>query len=292
MFPNRAPVRGLIGDIWDAKVRGKAMVMFAVAPYAGPSLGPVVAGWIFWVLTIFAGVCLAVVAFTMPETYIPVLLATKAHKLRQSTKDDRYYAPMEANTLPLGQRVESTLSKPFKLLFLEPMMMATALYMSFMFGTIYLLFEAYPIVFTQDHHLDAGVSGLAFLPISIGAACGAIVYLIVFEPRYERYITEYAPNLVPPEKRLEMAMWGAPLFSVGFFWSGWTSYPSISFWSPLVAGGLIGMSIFLISLPLFSYIIDTYLSVAASALATFVRSLFGAAFPLFATQMYEKLNPR
>lgn len=62
-----------------------------------------------------------------------------------------------------------------------------------MFGTIYLLFEAYPIVFTQDHHLDAGVlsftlyarcpdtclsigvSGLAFLPISIGAACGAIV---------------------------------------------------------------------------------------------------------------------
>lgn len=60
----------------------------------------------------------------------PVLLATKAHKLRQSTKDDRYYAPMEANTLPLGQRVESTLSKPFKLLFLEPMMMATTLYMS------------------------------------------------------------------------------------------------------------------------------------------------------------------
>lgn len=40
--------------------------------------------------------------------------------------------------------------------------------------------------------------------------------------------------------------------------------------------------------------IDTYLFVAASALAsnTVVRSSFGAAFPLFATQMYNALNPR
>lgn len=59
-----------------------------------------------------------------------VLLAKKARQLRQSTKNDRYYSPMEANKLTLGQRVETTLSKPFKILFLEPMMMATTLYMS------------------------------------------------------------------------------------------------------------------------------------------------------------------
>lgn len=40
--------------------------------------------------------------------------------------------------------------------------------------------------------------------------------------------------------------------------------------------------------------IDAYLFVAASALAanTVVRSVFGAAFPLFATQMYDALNAR
>lgn len=49
-----------------------------------------------------------------------------------------------------------------------------------------------------------------------------------------------------------------------------------------------------VQLALFNYIIDAYLMVAASALAssTVVRSAFGAGFPLFATQMYEKLNPR
>ena len=45
---------------------------------------------------------------------------------------------------------------------------------------------------------------------------------------------------------------------------------------------------------LFNYTIDAYLFVAASALSsmTVVRSLFGAGFPLFATQMYDKLDAR
>lgn len=40
--------------------------------------------------------------------------------------------------------------------------------------------------------------------------------------------------------------------------------------------------------------IDVYLMEAASALSanTIIRSLFGASFPLFATQMYDKLDAR
>ena len=43
---------------------------------------------------------------------------------------------------------------------------------------------------------------------------------------------------------------------------------------------------------IFNYIIDAYLWSAASALAasTVMRSFFGAGFPLFATQMFEKLG--
>lgn len=125
---------------------------------------------------------------------------------------------------------------------------------------------------------------------------------------------EYAPNPVPPEFRLELAMYGAPIFSIAFFWFGWTSYPSISFWAPMMAGTLMGLAVVFIfvsgvvttlckiarlirvssQLALFNYIIDAYLFVAASALAanTVVRSAAGAGFPLFATQMYDALNPR
>lgn len=43
-----------------------------------------------------------------------------------------------------------------------------------------------------------------------------------------------------------------------------------------------------------NYIVDAYLAVAASALAAnvVVRSGFGGAFPLFATQMFDALDPR
>lgn len=45
---------------------------------------------------------------------------------------------------------------------------------------------------------------------------------------------------------------------------------------------------------LFTYMADTYGVLTASAMAanTIVRSGFGVGFPLFATQMYHKLNPR
>lgn len=142
--------------------------------------------------------------------------------------------------------------------------------------------------------MNAGISGLMFLPIFLGGAFAVISYLLWWNPRYERLAAQHAPSPVPPEFRLEQAICAAPLFAIAFFWFGWTSYPTVSFWAPMMAGGLLGFSIVWIFLALFNYIIDSYLFFAASALAanTVVRSLFGAGFPLFATQMYDKLGAR
>jgi hypothetical protein len=49
----------------------------------------------------------------------------------------------------------------------------------FLYGCIYLLFEAYPIVFTRDHHLNAGVSGLMYLPVSIGGVVGVLLVCFI-----------------------------------------------------------------------------------------------------------------
>ncbi|KAG2150129.1 major facilitator superfamily domain-containing protein [Suillus cothurnatus] len=271
----------LISDIWDAKGRGTALAVFTVAPFAGPGIGPV------------AGVCWLQIVFTIPETYTPVLLAKKAKEMRKRTGDERYHAAIESQNMTLSQRLESILARPFKVLFHEPMLIAITLYMSFVYGCIYLLFEAYPVVFTKGHNLNAGVSGLMFLPLPIGGILAVITYILFFNPDYERKAQECAPNPVPPEFRLRVAMISAPFFAVSFFWFAWTSFPSISIWAPMISGALLGWSICLIFLALFNYIIDAYLAVAASALAanTVVRSLFGAGFPLFANQMYDRLGP-
>jgi len=294
---------GMIADIWEPKTRGTATAVFTLAPFAGPALGPIVAGfmsvaglswrWIFWVMSIFAGVCFLQILFTVPETYTPILLVEKAKQLRKETGDPGYYAPLEK--LPkksIGKRVELILAKPFVILFNEPMLIAMVIYMSFVYGCLYISFEAYPIVFTEGHHFNAGITGLMFLPLLVGVFFAVAVYLVVFKPRYDRAIIEYAPQRVPPEKRLEVAVVAGPSFAISFFWLAWTSDPSISFWAPMMSGFLLGWSTLWIMLALINYIIDSYLFVAASALAavTVCRSLAGAAFPLFANQMYNALG--
>ncbi|KIM75357.1 hypothetical protein PILCRDRAFT_827257 [Piloderma croceum F 1598] len=255
----------LIADIWDARTRGTALAIFTLAPFAGPALGPTVAGfivvaglswrWVFWVMTIFAGVCLVGIVFTLPETYAPIILLEKAKRLRKETGNENYYAPIEKiEAISVAKRVNNVLAKPFVILIREPMLIAITIYMSFVYGCLYLLFEAYPIVFTEGHRFNAGISGLMFLPIPVGGMSAVVIYLLVFNPRYERAMEKHAPDPVPPEFRLELAIIASPFFAISFFWFAWTSFPTISFAAPMMSGLILGWSLCWIFVWLFSTI--------------------------------------
>lgn len=75
----------------------------------------------------------------------------------------------------MGERVRNIVEKPFKILFLEPMLLAITIYMSFTYGCLYLLFEAYPIVFVEGHGFNALEDGLSFLPLFIGGVLGCVI---------------------------------------------------------------------------------------------------------------------
>lgn len=250
--------------------------------------------WLFWVLAIFAFSCFAIILLTLPETYGPVILMKKAARKRKETGDERWWAPMDHQHVGLKKRAQNILGRPFRVLFTEPMLIAMTVYMSFIYGCIYLVFESYPIVFSEGHGFNTGELGLTFIPITVGGICAVIVSILYFNPLYQREVEQHAPNPVPPESRLTMALYGAPIFAIAFFWFAWTSYPSVSFWAPTLSGLFIGAGTCFLFTALFNYIIDAYLFVAASALSanTVVRSIFGAVFPLFATQMFTKLTPR
>ena len=111
-------------------------------------------------------------------------------------------------------------------------------------------------------------------------------------------------------------MLGGPVLVVGIFWLGWSgNYESVPWWIPGLSTILIGLAITLIFISFIvrltptlflltlnisdygmmviqSYLVDTYLMYAASALAghTIIRSATGAAFPLFTTQMFLNLG--
>lgn len=76
------------------------------------------------------------------------------------------------------------------------------------------------------------------------------------------------------------------------FWFAWTNYPSIHWIVSIIGTAPFGFGMVLVFLSCMNYLIDSYTVYAASVLAanSVLRSLFGAAFPLFTTQMYSRLG--
>lgn len=100
------------------------------------------------------------------------------------------------------------------------------------------------------------------------------------------------PDKIVPERRLPPMMVGAVGLPIGLFWFAWTSNPGIHWAAEIIAPALVSASMFAIFISGLKYIVDVYLIYANSAISanTFVRSCFGAGFPLFAGAMYHRLG--
>ena len=60
----------------------------------------------------------------------PVLLARKAAAKRRETGDERYHAVLERQSQHWTAQVRRILGRPFKVLFLEPLLLVLTIYMS------------------------------------------------------------------------------------------------------------------------------------------------------------------
>ena len=60
----------------------------------------------------------------------PVLLVRKAAAKRRETGDGRYYAALEKSSQHWRDRIRRILGRPFKVLFLEPLLLVLTIYMS------------------------------------------------------------------------------------------------------------------------------------------------------------------
>ncbi|KIM92697.1 hypothetical protein OIDMADRAFT_139206, partial [Oidiodendron maius Zn] len=288
-------VGGTLADIWRAEERGMAMATFSAAPFLGPVIGPVVGGflsdakgwkWLYWLQLILAGVVWIAITFTYPAR----ILAQKAAGLRKDTGDQPYTSIIDVRTESFASYLGAYLIRPFRLLFTELIVSLVSLYMSVLYGVLYMFFVSFPVIFQEGKGYTAGITGLMFLPVAIGCGIG-----LLFAPLINQdYLTQRAKyrGMPPAEIRLRSMMIGCWSLPIGLFITAWTSYPHLS-WVGLALGGLpMGFGFVLLYNSANNYIVDSYQHLAASALAakTLVRSLYGAGTVLFTVQMYHKLG--
>ncbi|PGG99363.1 hypothetical protein AJ79_08557 [Helicocarpus griseus UAMH5409] len=291
---------GIIADMFSASDRGFAMGLFALCPFLGPVLGPIIGGflgmtegwrWVEGFLAIFSGALWILGSFVVPETYAPVLLRKRADRLSKLTgKVYRSKTDIEQGKITVSEAFWTSLLRPWILLFREPIVFLLSTYMAIVYGTLYMLFAAFPIVYQQYRGWNEGVGGLSFLGVLVGMLIAMVINL-VFNTKYQK-VAEKHGGFAPPEARLPICMIGGIAIPIGLFWFAWTNYPSIHFLASIAAGIPFGLGMVLVFLGVMNYLIDAYTIYAASVLAanSVLRSLFGAAFPLFTRYMYQDLG--
>lgn len=292
-------VGGTLSDLWRNEERGVPMAAFSAAPFIGPAVGPLVGGftadnlnwrWLYWLQLILSFTCWILISFTVPETYAPTILARRAKKMRKETGSDEYVTNEDLDMRPLGERLRIFLLRPFQLLFLEPIVLFVSLYMSVLYGLLYMFFVAYPIIYQEGKGYSASKTGLMFIPLAVGvllsAACAPFVN------KHYMSLVEKHNGKPPAEARLIPMMFSCWFIPIGLFIFAWTSYPTVSWAGPAMGGLSVGFGFIFLYNAANNYLVDSYQHLAASALAakTFLRSFWGAAVVLFTTQMYHRLG--
>lgn len=155
-------VGGTLADLWRAEERGVPMAAFSAAPFLGPVIGPLVGGylsmshgwrWLYWLQLILAGAAYVLLVFTVPETYAPTLLSRRAAKMRKESGDEMITTEEEVARRPLGQRLRLFLLRPFQLLFVEWIVFFVSVYMSVLYGLLYMFFVAVNLPFLHPTYL-------------------------------------------------------------------------------------------------------------------------------------------
>jgi MFS family permease len=147
------------------------------------------------------------------------------------------------------------------------------------------------VVYQQYRHWSEGTGGLAFLGVGLGMIL-AIPFFGYLDKFYSKAMQSNGGKQPEPELRLPSAMVGAFAIPIGMFWFAWTNSPDVHWMASVAAGVPFGFGMVLVFLSITNYLVDAYTIFAASALAAnaVLRSLFGAAFPLFTAQMFDQLG--
>lgn len=262
-------------------------------------MGPLVGGylsdaagwrWLYWIQLILSVIVWCLITFTVPETYTPRLLADRAEKLRKETGEDRHVTEQDLDLRPFGQRLSLFLLRPLQLLFQELIVFLISVYMSVLYGLLYMFFVAYPIVYQKGKGWSASSTGLMFIPLICGvilsAACAPFV-----NTHYLQLSAKHNGH-PPAEARLIPMMLSCWFIPIGVFVFAWTSYPDLHWAGPAFGGFSVGFGFLFLYNSANNYLVDSYQHQAASALAakTFLRSFWGAGAVLFTNQMYAYLG--
>lgn len=295
---------GIIADLFIIENRGMATAAFSIGPLFGPVIGPIIGGfiaqragwrWVYWVLLCATSIFTIGNIFLNSETNHNILILRKTRRLRKELGRPELQSAFEVGRdLKTNRKRDVLLQgilRPIRILFRSPILLFLAIYMSFVFGCLYLLFTTISTLFIEVYGWPVELCGLAYLGMGISFAIGVVAVARTSDATVIR-LTKANNGVYAPEMRLASSVIFALFIPISFFWYGWTSEKHVHWIVPIIALAPFGFGMMGIFLPIQTYFIDAGGKYAASAIAglTAVRCLFGAFLPLAGPKMYASLG--
>lgn len=229
--------------------------------------------------------------------------STSLRRIRWSVKADEERSS-------ITKMIAVSVSRPFHLLFTEPVVFWFSLWVSFAWAVLYLTFGCIPLVFTAVYGWSLAASGRIFISMCVGAvlATGLSIYQehLLHHPKWAAKSTVDPETLSPwwlflrrrfptnvPESRLYFTCVSAALLPAGLLAFGLSSRADSHWLGPAVSIAVATMGILAVYLASFNYLADVYQLYASSAIAaqSCCRNLLGGVFPLITGMLFRDLGP-
>ncbi|KAI1386135.1 MFS general substrate transporter [Hypoxylon trugodes] len=293
----------IIGDLFPIESRGVALSVWALGPLIGPTVGPLIGAfiagsigwrWSFWIVLIPSGIITIILAIFLPETNHKVLMQRKVKRLSKEWKRTDLKTCYEADeSRKVSQLKILTIGmlRPLKMLIFAPMIFIQSLYVSFIYGSVYLMYNSIPPTFESQYRWGTGISGLVFISIGVGYMVGLWAFSMLSDRTVVR-LTKANAGAFKPEFRLTIMIWYSFLCPLAFFWYGWSAQVRTHWIVPIIGLFPLGFGVIGVFMPTQAYIIDAYPSYAASGIAAFtvLRSVIAAFLPLCGPALFDNLG--
>ncbi|KUI61460.1 Cycloheximide resistance protein [Cytospora mali] len=278
-----------------------AMAAWTAGAFAGPALGPLLAGfavtystwrWSLYEMLIISVFTFAFLFFCLPETNGDTILLHRARRLRKLMGDINLRAQSERKQgeLHLIQAIKRSLTTPFMVTFLDPSVAFMHLYCALTYAIYYSYFESFPLVYQGIYGFSLGIMGVAFVALMVACFLGAIIYCSLVWFIYEPYTMKNGIGL--PETRLVPGIFAGITAPIGIFIFGWTARSDIHWIVPTIGVVIYSASQFMLIAVIFIYLPISYPRYAASIFAgnTFLRSALACGAIHFAQPLFNNLG--
>lgn len=287
-----------ISDLWYPKQRATFLAFNSLSIILGPTTAYLVGTglkkfmtWrsVIWTNALATLIVMLCISLISNESYEPVLLEWKAKKLRKTTGNNLYQAPLESMTFSVQEIIKVYLFRPLKLL-TYPTVLIVCVFNGFSFGLYFMVSMYVPKKFQALYGWSPIVSALPPLSVFTGSLLGAICHLFVSSIHRDRVMSE--KGQYPPESRLYLPLLLGWIMPVGIIIYGWATQAALFWLVPCFGLMLVGAGFFIILQGSLNYLCDAFPNYTASCIAAaiFIRSAFACALPLLAPIIFSTLD--